>query len=114
MSTPAVSCPNLDSAREEIAGQPGPVGPEAFLASLEGELKRLAVEGGFIAIVLHLAMLEWLGGERLSALLDRAAAASAAGELWVAPCATIADHVLADPGAFQGGTSLDSASWAGG
>lgn len=104
--------PNLDSAREEIAGQAGPVGPEAFLASLESELERLAIEGGFIAIVLHLAMLDWLGGERLSALLDRAATASAGGELWVAPCAAIAEHVLANPGPFQGATTLDTRSWA--
>ena len=47
-------------------------------------------------------------------LLDRAAAAAEAGELWVAPCAAIAEHVLADPGPFKGGTVLDTASWAGG
>ena len=106
--------PNLDTAREEIAGQPGPVGPEAFLASLEGELERLTIDGGFIAIVLHLAMLEWLGGERLIALLDHVAAAAAAGRLWVTPCATIAERILADPGSFRDGTVLDTASWASG
>jgi hypothetical protein len=103
--------PGLDSVREEIAEHAGPVDPSVFLASMEGELERLAGDGGFIAIVLHLGMLEWLGAERLAALLDRAAAASAAEELWVAPCAAVAENVLADPAAFEGGTDLDLRSW---
>ncbi len=106
--------PNLESAREEIAGQAEPIGPGAFLAGLERELERLAIDGGFIAIVLHLGMLEWLGGERLTVLLDRAAGAAEAGDLWVAPCAAVAEHVLGEPGLFRGGTVLDTASWAGG
>jgi peptidoglycan/xylan/chitin deacetylase (PgdA/CDA1 family) len=103
--------PGLDSVREEMAGQAGPVDPGAFLGSLEGELERLAREGGYLAIVLHLGMLEWLGEDRLGALLDRAATASAAEELWVAPCAAVAEHVHADPAAFEGGTELDARSW---
>ena len=35
----------------------------------------------------------WLGDERLAALLDRVAAASAQGEVWVARCAEVAEHV---------------------
>jgi peptidoglycan/xylan/chitin deacetylase (PgdA/CDA1 family) len=106
--------PGLESTREEIAGHGEQVDPGAFLACLAAELERLASDGGYIAVVLHLSMLGWLGGDRLSALLDRAAAASAAGELWVAPCATVADHVLADAERYQGGASLDSTTWSGG
>ncbi len=103
--------PGLEAVREEVAGAAGPLDPGAFLAGLEAELERLATDGGYIAVVLHLAMLDWLGGERLGALLDHAAAASTAGELWVAPCAKIADRVLAAPDAFERGTELDPRTW---
>ena len=105
--------PGLESVREEIAGRPAPLDPGSFLAGLEVELERLAAEGGYLAVVLHLAMIEWLGAERLGRLLDRAAAASASGELWVAPCSAIADHVLAEPERFRGATELDPRTWAG-
>jgi peptidoglycan/xylan/chitin deacetylase (PgdA/CDA1 family) len=105
--------PNLDSARQEIAGQTDPVEPGAFLASLEAELERIGRDGGHIAIVLHLSMLDWLSGERLGALLDRAADASAGDRLWVAPCAAVAEHVLADPERFRARTVLDPTSWTG-
>ena len=104
--------PGLESVREEIAGAGGTLDPGAFLAGLEAELARLATDGGYIAVVLHLAMLEWLGEERLEALLDRAAAASAVGELWVAPCAAASEHILAHPDAFREGAELDPRSWA--
>ncbi len=105
--------PGLETVREEIAGAAGPLDPGAFLAGLEAELERLATDGGYLAVVLHLAMLDWLGGERLGALLDRAAAVSAAAEVWVAPCAAVADHVLADPEPFRGRAELDPRTWAG-
>jgi hypothetical protein len=57
-------------------------------------------------------MLDWLGEERLGVLLDRVAVASERGELWVAPCAAVADHILASPERFRGGTELDSTTWA--
>jgi hypothetical protein len=99
--------------REEIAGIPEPLGPAAFLAGLEAELERLATDGGHLVVVLHLALLEWLGAERLAALLDRAAAAAAAGDLWVDTCAAVAERVLADPDRFRGGTELDARTWSG-
>jgi peptidoglycan/xylan/chitin deacetylase (PgdA/CDA1 family) len=105
--------PGLESVREEVAGRAEPLEPAAFLAALEAELERLMSDGGYVAVVLHLALLEWLGAERLAALLDRAAAAAADGDLWVAPCAEVADHILAAPEAFAGGTELDPRSWAG-
>jgi peptidoglycan/xylan/chitin deacetylase (PgdA/CDA1 family) len=105
--------PGLESVREEIAGRAEALGPGEFLAALEAELERLASDGGYLAVVLHLALLDWLGAKRLATLLDRAAAAAAGGELWVARCDAVADHVLADPGPFNGGTELDSRTWSG-
>jgi hypothetical protein len=67
--------------------------------------------GDWLTIVLHPFMLGWLGAEHLAALLNRIASAAARGELWVAPCAEVAERVLADPGRFRGGTSLDAGSW---
>ncbi len=105
--------PGLESVREEIAGRPEALDPAAFLAALEAELERLATGGGHLAVVLHLALLDWLGAERLADLLDRAAAAAAAGELWVSTCAAVADHVLANVEAFAGATELDPRTWSG-
>jgi peptidoglycan/xylan/chitin deacetylase (PgdA/CDA1 family) len=67
---------------------------------------------GFIAIVLHLTMLDWLGEDRLGTLLDLLVASSRSGDLWLAPCAEVAEHVLASSGAFMGRTTLDPTSWA--
>lgn len=101
--------PPLTAVREEIGGSPDPIEPPTFLAHLEAEIARLESEGGFMAIVLHLALLEWLGADRLAALLDRIASANG---LWVATCADLADHVLANPAAFENGTVLDRTTWA--
>ena len=105
--------PPLAPVREQMAGSPDPLDPGAFLAYLEAEIERLSGEGGFATIVLHLFMLEWIGEDRLAALLDRLDAAARNGDLWVTPCAEIADRVLADPQAQGGGTVLDSTSWGG-
>ena len=67
--------------------------------------------GGYVAIVLHPVMLDWLGREVLEVLLDRVASAVADNELWVGRCADAADRVLADPAPFRGATILDTASW---
>ncbi len=111
---PPASCRASSRCAGRSRDGPDPLDPGTFLAGLEAELERLAADGGYIAVVLHLAMLEWLGAERLGALLDRAAAASASGELWVSPCAAVADQVLAEPERFRGGTELDPRSWPGG
>lgn len=86
--------PPLSAAREEMAGSADPVEPGTFLAHLEGEIERLAAEGGFATFVLHPFMLEWFGEDRLGSLLDRLDAARRGGELWLATCAEVAKHVL--------------------
>ena len=63
--------PPLAAAREQMTGSPDPVEPAAFVAFLETEIDRLAVDDGFLAIVLHPFMLDWLGEGHLRALLDR-------------------------------------------
>jgi peptidoglycan/xylan/chitin deacetylase (PgdA/CDA1 family) len=104
--------PPLAPVRELMTGSPDALDPAAFLAQLEAEAARLAREGGFMAIVLHLSLLDWLGDERLGALLDLLAASSRSGDLWLAPCAEVSDHVLAGPSGFLGETKLDATSWA--
>ncbi len=103
--------PPLAHVREQMTGSPGPVDPSAFVASLVRETAA-AGNGDYLAIVLHPFMLSWLGAENLATLLDRVATA-AADDIWVAPCAVIAAHVLANPERFRDGTELDASSWAG-
>ncbi len=103
--------PPLAAVREQMVGSTDPIEPAAFVDSLRAEIDRLADDGGYMAIVLHPFMLDWLGEEQLDVLLDRIAAASA-GELRVARCRDVADRVLSHPGRFAGGTALDTATWA--
>lgn len=104
--------PPLAPVREAMTGSPNPLDPGAFLSYLEAEIERVAEEGSFMTIVLHLFMLEWLGNDRLGALLDRLRNARESGDLWLASCAEVAGHVLAHPDAFADGTTLDPTSWA--
>ena len=101
--------PGLDPVRQQMTGSPDPIGPAAFLANLETEIERLAHDGGFAAIVLHLPLLDWLGESNLASLLDKLSSADA----WLARCDQAAEHVLAHPEAFVGGTTLDPTSWSG-
>jgi peptidoglycan/xylan/chitin deacetylase (PgdA/CDA1 family) len=103
--------PPLAAAREQISGSSAPVEPAAFVAWLEAEIDRLAEDGGYMAIVLHPFLFGWLGEENLVALLDRVAAASVQGEVWVAPCAEVAEHVSAHSERFGNSAVLDSSSW---
>jgi hypothetical protein len=103
--------PPLAAAREQISGSADPVEPAALVAWLEAEIGRLAESGGYMAIVLHPFMLGWLGEERLAALLDRVAASAASDEVWVAPCAEVAEHLAAHSERFGNGAVLDTASW---
>lgn len=103
--------PPLTAAREQMTGSPDPVEPARFLTWLEAEIGRLAQDGGCLAIVLHPFMLDWLDAERLAALLNRVAAASAQKEIWVARCVDVAEHILVAPERFGNGTVLDTASW---
>ena len=107
----ACTLPGLGAAREQMTGSADPVDPAAFLASLGSEIDELARGGGYMAIVLHPVMLDWLGRERLAALLDRVAAGFAHGDLRAGRCAEVAGRVLADPSSFGNGTVLDTASW---
>ena len=103
--------PPLAVAREQMTGSPNPVDPVDFIAWLGKEIDRLAEDGGYLAIVLHPFMLDWLGEESLEALLDAVAAAGERDDLWVARSTDVADHALANPEMFENGTVLDSASW---
>ncbi|HSR95011.1 MAG TPA: polysaccharide deacetylase family protein [Solirubrobacterales bacterium] len=103
--------PPLAPVRERMTGSPDPLDPDAFLAHLDAEIELLLREGGFAAIVLHLFMLDWLGENRLAALLDRLTAVARHSELWLATGADIARHVLASPQRFPNGTALDATSW---
>jgi peptidoglycan/xylan/chitin deacetylase (PgdA/CDA1 family) len=108
----ACTLPPLTGAREQMTGSPDPVDPPAFLASLGAEIERLTKRGGYMAIVLHPVMLDWLGRESLATLLDRVAASRERDGARVAPCAEVAEQVLAGPERFHGGTVLDASSWA--
>lgn len=88
--------PPMSAAREAMAGSPDPVDAGAFLAYLESELSLLASKGGFATIILHPMMFDWLGEDRLGALLGLLSKARRENRLWVAPCAAIAAHVLAN------------------
>jgi peptidoglycan/xylan/chitin deacetylase (PgdA/CDA1 family) len=107
----ACTLPGLTAAREQIGGSPDAVDPATFIASLGSEIEEPARPGGYIAIVLHPVMLDWLGRDHLAALLDRVAAASREGQTWVARCSDVADHVLSQPMSFGNGAVLDSTSW---
>jgi peptidoglycan/xylan/chitin deacetylase (PgdA/CDA1 family) len=88
--------PPMSAAREEMTGSPDPLDGAAFLFHLESELAQLAAEGGFTTIVLHPFMLDWLGEDRLGALLNLLSRARREDRLWVAPCAEVATQVFAD------------------
>jgi peptidoglycan/xylan/chitin deacetylase (PgdA/CDA1 family) len=103
--------PPLADAREQMTGSPDPVEPAAFVASLDAEIERLVEHDGFLAIVLHPFMLDWLGAENLDALLGRIVAARDEG-LGIARCRDVAEGVLAEPERFAGRTALDATSWA--
>jgi peptidoglycan/xylan/chitin deacetylase (PgdA/CDA1 family) len=105
--------PPLAPAREEMTGSPDPLDPDVFLAHLEAEISRLSREGGFAVIVLHLSMFDWLGKDRLVLLLNRLRDARRDGDLWIARCKDVAERVLAHPGDFRGGMTLDPTSWSG-
>lgn len=107
--------PGLEPVREEIAGLPGPIDPGAFVAHLGAEIDPLVTRGGCLTIVLHLALLDWIGAARLAALLDHAARAARGGDLWTGRCADAAEHLLAHPEArANGGSRLDSTRWTSG
>jgi peptidoglycan/xylan/chitin deacetylase (PgdA/CDA1 family) len=108
----ACTLPPLTAARKQISGSTDPVNPPTFVTSLGAELDELARRGGYMAIVLHPVMLDWLGRENLATLLDRVAVSREQDGVWVAPSAAVAERVLATPERFRDGAVLDSTSWA--
>lgn len=101
--------PPLAPVREQMTGSPGPIDSGAFLAYLVAEIERLSHDGGFATVVLHLPLLDWLGESNLDAILSKLASTQS----WLARCDEVADRVLADPGAFREGATLDPTGWAG-
>lgn len=99
--------PGLDPVREQMTGSPDPLDPDAFTAYSVEQADRLEQNGGFLSIVLHLPLLDWLGEENLAAILDKVTST----ELWVARCNEIASHVLDSPGLFEDRTALDPTGW---
>jgi len=100
--------PPLAPVREQMAGSPDPIDPATFVTYLGSEVDRFEQEGGFLSIVLHLPLIDWLGESNLSTVLDKLASARA----WVARCDEVAAHVLSHPEHFQAGPALDPTSWA--
>lgn len=104
--------PPFASIREEMTGSPDPIDARTFLAFLGEEIDRLASEGGYMCIVIHPFMRDWLGTGQFIGLFNLVRDASRRDDIWVAPCATVAEHVLDHPERFGDGTALDSTSWA--
>lgn len=99
--------PPLASVREQMSGSRDPLEPDAFLAYLEAEIERLEGKGGFLSIVLHLPLLDWLGESNLASLLTKLSSSN----VWLARCDQAAEHILANRGEFRDGAALDSTSW---
>ncbi|HEY7456362.1 MAG TPA: polysaccharide deacetylase family protein [Solirubrobacterales bacterium] len=102
--------PGLDPVREQMTGAPDPLDPDTFVAYVEGEVGDIE-RGGFMSIVLHLPLLDWLGEDRLTALLGRLRVARESG-VWVPTYDAAAGRVLADPKEFERATKLDPTTWA--
>jgi peptidoglycan/xylan/chitin deacetylase (PgdA/CDA1 family) len=100
--------PGLDPTRERMTGSPEPLEPGTFVTYILGEIERFEGGDGFLSIVLHLPLLDWLGEANLASLLDKLAS----GDAWLARCDRAAEHILARPKAFAGGTTPDPTSWA--
>ena len=100
--------PGLDPVREQMTGSPDPLDPGAFTAYAVEQIDRLEQDCGFMSIVLHLPLLDWLGESNLAALLTKLSSSHA----WLARCDQAAEHVLASSADFAGGTTLDPTSWA--
>ena len=100
--------PGLGPVREQMTGSPDPIDPATFLAYLTTEIDHLQAAGGFISIVLHLPLLDWLGEDNLATVLHQLSSTPS----WVARCDEAADHIRASPTLFANSTSLDSTSWA--
>lgn len=104
--------PGLDPVRQQMTGSTEPLDPDACASYLCGQVDLLEQDGGFISVVLHLPLLDWLGERNLTALLDRLRDANHPGDLWLARCDEAAAHALANPANFEAGATLDPTTWA--
>ncbi|HEU4906884.1 MAG TPA: polysaccharide deacetylase family protein [Solirubrobacterales bacterium] len=100
--------PGLDPVRKQMTGSPAPIDPDAFTTYLIKEIEGNEQAGGFISIVLHLPLLDWLSEKNLATILNQLSSAGS----WVARCDKLADHVLASAELFDNATALDPTSWA--
>jgi len=100
--------PGLDPVREQITGSPGQIDPATFTTYLNREITENERQESFMAIVLHLPLLAWLGESNLATILNQLATTKS----WVAPCDKVADHAQANPTLFASATTLDQTSWA--
>ncbi len=100
--------PGLDPVREQMTGASDPLDADMFVAYLTTEIDRLQTDGGFMSIVLHLPLLDWLGEENLATILSQLSSTQA----WVARCDEIAKHIRANPTLFANSVALDQTSWA--
>jgi peptidoglycan/xylan/chitin deacetylase (PgdA/CDA1 family) len=99
--------PPLGTVRNEMTGSRDPIDPTTFLAYLEDEIDRLEPDNGFMSIVLHLPLLDWLGEDNLTSILSKLSSTQS----WVARCTDVAEQVLDHPEHFQAGATLDPTSW---
>ena len=100
--------PGLDPVREQMTGSPEPIDPDTLTAYLNKEITENEQAGGFISIVLHLPLLQWLGENNLATILNQLSSTQS----WVGRCDQLADHVRANPTLFADGTTPDPTSWA--
>lgn len=100
--------PGLDPVRKQMTGRPDPIDPATFTTYLQSEIKRTEANGNFMAIVLHLPLLAWLGEDNLPTILDQLSSTQS----WVARNDQVAAHIQANKDAFCDGTTLDQTSWA--
>jgi peptidoglycan/xylan/chitin deacetylase (PgdA/CDA1 family) len=100
--------PGLGPVREQMTGSPDPLDPDTLIAYLNKEIDDTEQEEGFMSIVLHLPLLDWLGEEDLATILNKLSCTRS----WVARCDKIADHIRANPALFENSATLDSTSWA--
>jgi peptidoglycan/xylan/chitin deacetylase (PgdA/CDA1 family) len=99
--------PGLDPVREQMTGSPNPLDARTFVAYIEREIGAIEQQGGFMSIVLHLPMLDWLGEDNLPTILDKLSST----QLWLARCDEVAEHIFASSELFEDGTTLDSTTW---
>jgi len=100
--------PGLDPVREQMTGSPDQIDPDAFTTYLIKEIEGNEQQQGFISIVLHLPLLDWLGESNLTTILNQLSTTPS----WVGLCDELATHLLSHPEDFSGSANLDSTSWA--